>query len=78
MLPVYEDVLVEAWIDEQGKISSYQILNAPPDTVEKISAARRRRSADDHLRAATRFGQPQGRRHAPCAALLRRITIRAW
>ena len=76
MLPVYDDLFVEAWIDEQGKVSSFQVLNASaPD-------GNSHKNTDYQLgdvllttifEPATRFGQP-----APGKVLLslRRINIR--
>jgi hypothetical protein len=74
-LPVYEDVLVEAWIDEQGKISSFQVLNAPLGAaVDKNSGFL---SGDVLLTTifepATRFGQPTA---GKVLLSFRRITIR--
>ena len=76
MMPVYDDLLVEAWIDEQGKVSGFQVLNATP------GGAAVRKDFDYQLgdvllttifEPATRFGQPTS---GKVLLSLRRITIR--
>ena len=76
ILPVYDDLLVEAWIDEQGKVSGFQVLNATP------GGAPVQKNSDYQLgdvllttifEPATLFGQPTS---GKVLLSLRRITIR--
>ncbi|MBI3696000.1 MAG: zf-HC2 domain-containing protein [Acidobacteria bacterium] len=76
MLPVYDDLLVEAWIDEQGKVSSYQVLNA--STSDGTSQKNMDYQLGDVLlttifEPATYFGQ---RTSGKVLLSLRRINIR--
>jgi anti-sigma factor RsiW len=61
VLPVYEDVLVEAWIDQQGKIAGYQVLNGGQNGA-KVSQTLGYQAGDVLLttifKPATSFGQP--------------------
>lgn len=76
ILPVYEDVLVEAWIDEQGKISGYQVLNGGPNGAE-VGKTLGYQAGDVLLttifKPATVFGQPTA---GKVLLSFRRINIR--
>jgi hypothetical protein len=76
ILPVSEDLLVEAWIDEQGRISRFQILNGSQTSVA-VSKGLGFQSGDVLLTTvfepATRFGQ---RTEGKVLLSLRRINIR--
>jgi anti-sigma factor RsiW len=76
VLPVYEDVLVEAWIDEQGKIAGYQVLNAGQNGAN-ASQTLGYQAGDVLLttifKPATSFGQPTA---GKVLLSFRRINIR--
>jgi len=71
--PVFEDLLVEAWIDEQGRISSYRILNAPPGQGASVDYQLGNVLLTTIFEPATRFGQPIS---GKVLFSLRRINIR--
>ena len=75
ILPVYEDLLVEAWIDEQGKISSFQVLNAAQNGAAKENLEYQLGDVllTTIFEPATRFGQPTS---GKVLLSLRRINIR--
>jgi len=72
LLPVSEDLMVEAWIDEQGKISSYRVLNAPGQ-VTNLDYQLGTVLLTTIFEPATRFGQPTA---GKVLFSLRRINIR--
>lgn len=75
LLPVSEDLLVEAWIDEQGKVSGFQVLNATPgDSASKnLDYQLGEVLLTTSFEPATLFGQ---RTSGKVLLSLRRITIR--
>lgn len=74
-LPVYQDLLVEAWIDEQGKISSFQVLHPAQGggPVQNLDYQLGDVLLTTIFEPATRFGQ---RTSGKVLLSLRRITIR--
>jgi hypothetical protein len=74
ILPVSEDLLVEAWIDEQGKVSGIQVLNAAPgEAATVLDSQIGEVLLTTSFEPATRFGQ---RTSGKVLLSLRRITIR--
>ncbi len=73
LLPVSDDLLVEAWIDEQGKISSYRVLNSTQGQSANLEYQLGNVLLTTVFVPATRFGQPTS---GKVLFSLRRINIR--
>jgi len=76
LLPVYDDLLIEAWIDEQGKITRYEILNATQGGAQIEKELLNQSSSlllTTMFEPATRFGQPIS---GKVLLSLRRINVR--
>jgi hypothetical protein len=74
-LPLNEDILVEAWIDEQGRVSYFQVLNPVQGSVPEkaLQAQLNNVMLTTFFEPATRFGQPTA---SKVLLALRRINIR--
>lgn len=75
--PMDQDLLVEAWVDEQGKISSFEVLN-PASSVTETELRNQLSNVllTMFFEPATAFGQPISGRMLLSFSRMSRVTIR--
>jgi hypothetical protein len=80
LMPVYEDLLVEAWVDQQGRMTSFEILNdtghSGPELEQELHNQLSNVLFTTSFLPATEFGQPTAGRVILSLRPLSRITIR--